>query len=351
MSSSLVSRDKKKIIAWLLLCMLLVAGMVVVGGYTRLSGSGLSITKWKLIHGVIPPLNQQEWEEEFAGYQNIPQYKAINTHMSLEEFKTIFWPEFFHRLLGRAIGIVFFIPMILFTIRKSVSKKLLFRMLGILLLGGLQGGIGWIMVKSGLQDNVYVSHFRLALHLSVAFIIFMLIEWLFLDIIYEKKFIKAENNKTVFPPFAILSYKIWFILLFIQIIFGAFVAGLHAGLVYNTWPDMNGEFFPSELYSSASYNNGLLGNAAFVQFIHRNLAILIVVILLFWWYLYKKYIRLCGIYNEFGLILLVITAQFFLGVITLLYGVPVFIALAHQLNALILWMVSILFIYKLLNYK
>ncbi len=355
-----ITRDKRAILIWLMFCVQLIALVVLIGGYTRLSGSGLSITQWKPIHGIIPPLNEAEWLEEFAGYQTTPQYRLINGDMSISGFKAIFWPEYIHRLLGRLIGISFALPLLIFALRKSITGKLLRRMIVILALGGLQGGIGWIMVKSGLQDAPYVSHTKLALHLSLAFSIFAMIIWTVFDIADFKKpdkqnYVKLRiNNKN-----HLTLYKIWFAALCVQIIFGAFMAGLHAGLVYNTWPTMNGEFIPDELFNSphndaislAAKANHMLQNITFIQFIHRSLAILLSFGFLFWWYLHKEYIRINNLGKGCALVSVIIFTQFILGVITLLYHVPLPIALAHHFTALILWFASIYLLYSLSYYN
>lgn len=344
-----------------MLCIQLIALTVMVGGYTRLSGSGLSITQWKPIHGIIPPLSEAQWQEEFAAYKTTPQYRLINNDMSVSGFKTIFWPEFIHRLLGRLIGMVFAIPLLIFAIRKSITGRLLWRTLGIFVLGGLQGAIGWIMVKSGLESSPYVSHTKLALHLSIAFAIFALILWTIFDIVECGKLGKKANKPISPTPnrHHITSYKFWFFLLCLQIIFGAFMAGLHAGLVYNTWPTMNGEFLPSEILSSLQSGNqsrtlaeqaaSMLQNITLIQFIHRTLAVFIAAYFLFWWYSHREYIKI----NQFNkgciLVTFITFTQFILGVLTLIYHVPLPIALMHHFTALILWSASIYLLYLLTN--
>lgn len=327
--NNFIYRDRTAIVVWLCLCALLVASMVFVGGYTRLSGSGLSITEWKPIHGVIPPLNMEEWQEEFAAYQASPQYQKINKGMSLEAFKTIFWPEFFHRLLGRAIGMVFLFPLLVFAIRKSISKSFGLRLTAIFALGGLQGVIGWFMVASGLVDNPHVSHLRLALHLSVAFAIYGLLVWAIKDAM------RCPEDKHGHVP---LGYLAWIDLLCAQIILGAMVAGLHAGLVYNTWPTMNGQWFPGDLLSElAWYENPVL-----VQFIHRNVALMVAFSFILWWFSARFYVKnksLCGLCAA---VTSVIAIQFILGVLTLLHMVPLSLALAHQMMALVLFTLAVL---------
>ncbi len=337
MSPQIIARDRKSILAWMLLCIALVGLMVFIGGYTRLSGSGLSITSWKPIHGSIPPTNEAQWQEEFEAYKDSPQYKQVNSDMTLEGFKTIFWPEFIHRLLGRIIGIVFFLPLIYFTLRGSISKNLFWKLFAILALGGLQGAIGWIMVKSGLVDSPHVSHIKLALHLGTAFLILALILWVFMGL-YGIARVSTRNSWAVF------SYRLWFFLLSLQLIFGAFMAGLHAGLIYNTWPYMDGEIFPSSTFSG-----NLLENIAFVQFTHRTIAIFLVCGFLLWCFKYKEYIKINNLGKCSSLILGVIFIQFILGVYTLVNEVPLAAALAHQITALVLWIIAVCMLYLLRN--
>ena len=334
---------------WLGTLALLIVAMILIGGATRLTDSGLSITEWKPVYGVIPPSNEKEWQEEFLAYQATPQYKLINRDMTITGFKSIFWPEYFHRLLGRLIGIVFAVPLVVFALRRSISKALLWRMIGILFLGGMQGGIGWIMVKSGLQDNPYVSHLKLALHLSLAFIIFALILWTIFDIIYHyRPDIIAEKCPTT-------TYRIWFALLCIQIVFGGFMAGLHAGLIYNTWPTMNGEFLPDGVFSppaamkddSSSLASRMLHNIAFIQFTHRTVAVFLVIGFLLWWYSYRDYIEKNRLNNASICLFSIIFIQFVLGVLTLIYHVPLSVALFHHFTALILWTAALFLLYKL----
>lgn len=319
--------------AWLAVCLLLITAMVFVGGYTRLSGSGLSITEWKPIHGVVPPLTISEWEEEFAAYKTSPQYQKINKGMSLDEFKTIFWPEYWHRVLGRLIGAVFFFPLLYFALTGCLSKRFGWRLAGIFLLGGLQGAVGWIMVKSGLQNDPHVSHLKLAMHLSLAFSLFGLILWAQLDI--KKK----SNPQSPMPK----AYILWFTLLCLQIVYGAFMAGLRAGLVYNTWPTMNGEWLPAELRAEG----GVIYNLTMVQFIHRTLAVIVALGFIFWWYRNRAYVKNNHLGKAAAGVAVVIALQFALGVLTLIHAVPLPLALAHQMTALLLFALSVVLLHRL----
>lgn len=341
MTHDLIHRDRRAAILWLALCAALVACMVLVGGYTRLSGSGLSITSWKPIHGTIPPLGEAEWQEEFDAYRLSPQYQKINRGMSLGEFKTIFWPEYFHRLLGRLMGAVFFLPLVVFVLRRALSRRLAWRLAGIFALGGLQGVIGWLMVASGLVDNPNVSHLRLALHLSLAFAIFALILWTLLDIAGSGQWAvnREKLPSTVHRPLA--TYSLWFTLLCIQIVYGAFVAGLHAGLIFNTWPDMNGQFLPDGLAAGEPWYENII----MIQFIHRKLAVLLAVGFLFWWWRYRDYVKNNRLGSICTGVTAIIAAQFTLGVATLLNQVPLPLALAHQMTALLLFAASVVLLH------
>ncbi len=340
-STEIIFRDRSAILIWLTICALLVALMVLVGGYTRLSGSGLSITEWKPIHGVIPPLNEAEWEEEFAAYRQSPQYLKVNMGMTLEEFKTIFWPEYWHRVLGRIVGIVFFIPLLLFAVRRSISKHFFWRLVAIFALGGLQGLVGWLMVASGLVDDPKVSFVRLAIHLSLAFVIFGLILWQLLQIAIPAKTAIHIPEAVVMGPRLRGGdgkkwYTLWFTLLFCQIILGALLAGQHGGLIYNTWPDMDGYLVPEGLWGD---------RIALTQFLHRKLAILLAFGFLFWWYFHRDYVKDRHLGKVCAGAAAILAAQFALGVLTLLHQVPLALALAHQMTALLLFTAGLILLH------
>ena len=343
---------------WLLLCITLVALMVLIGGYTRLSGSGLSITSWKPIHGVVPPLNDAQWQEEFTAYQTSPQYQKVNSGMSLDEFRTIFWPEFIHRLLGRLIGIVFFLPLAIFAFRRRIPPRLAWRLFGIFLLGGLQGLVGWLMVKSGLIDTPHVSPIRLAAHLSLAFAILGLLVWTFLDLLTSPSPLVGEggerglssytqSNALNVPPLPNRLprgerefYIAFFALLAVQIILGAFMAGTHAGLIYNTWPTMNGQWIPDDLWAVSPW----YANITLIQFLHRKLAIFLVVSYFIAWIITRKNnINIQPIKTAVAGLLLM---QFVLGITTLLYQAPLALALAHQITGMLLFISSVILLYQ-----
>jgi len=339
MQSYAVYRDKHAIIAWLLVCALLVAGMVLVGGYTRLSGSGLSITQWKPIHGVIPPIGEAQWQEEFEAYKATPQYAKVNLGMTLHEFKVIFWPEFIHRVLARVLGIVFFLPLLVFALRRSMSRRFGLRLLGIFALGGAQGLMGWLMVASGLVDAPYVSHLRLAAHLSLAFLIFSLILWALLDL--------KQDITGKFSTKSLAWYRIWFTMLCVQIVLGAFVAGLHAGLIYNTFPTMNGRWLPDGLWSMEPIHRNLFFNITTIQFLHRWLAVAVAFGFIFWWRSAREYVSSTLSVKRATAVAVIIAVQFTLGVLTLIHQVPLELALAHQMTALLLFTLAVALLHSL----
>lgn len=257
--------------AWLFIVAALVVAMVVVGGATRLTDSGLSITEWQPLLGAIPPLTSADWSVAFEKYRQIPEYREINAGMSLAEFQFIYWWEWAHRFLGRVIGLVFALPLAVFWMRGMLRPGLAPKLLGVLALGGLQGFFGWYMVQSGLSERVDVSHYRLALHLTTAFVILALVTWLAFDL-------RADDDSIVLHT--IPTTQVWLagailVLFFLQLVFGAFVAGLKAGLTYNTWPLMDGDMVPSGLLSMTPWWMNVTENITAVQFTHRTLAYIV----------------------------------------------------------------------------
>jgi len=319
----------------------MVAVMVVIGGITRLTHSGLSMTDWKLIMGMIPPLNELEWQVAFDQYKQFPEYQKVNTHFTLSEFKSIFFWEYLHRFIGRLIGIVFIVPFLIFLIRKSLDRKLIGRCLVLFGLGALQGFLGWFMVKSGLVDRPSVSHFRLAIHLSAAFGTFCYIIWVILTLI------RPNRNKESTGKLPLRS-RLLTMVISLQIIFGAFVAGLKAGLVYPTFPKMGDTWIPKivgEAFRSEGISS-LFSNMISVQFVHRTFAYVVVLLVLFIWSTSRKQ-NLTGLQkNSINILLITVLVQFTLGVLTLLYLVPVSLAVAHQLGALVLLSGSVVLMYS-----
>ncbi len=333
---------------WLFMICALIFAMVIVGGATRLTGSGLSITEWKPIVGAIPPLNIEDWNEAFEKYKQIPQYKEINEGMSLNEFKSIFWWEWGHRFLGRFIGLAFFLPFLFFLVTKRVESSLKPKFWLMFLGGGLQGFVGWYMVASGLTERVDVSQYRLAAHLGLAILLFSYIFWVAIglrrddNIAVSSGKLKHENADAGGHLKAHLKSPAYFItgLIFFQIIAGAFVAGLKAGKAHNTWPLMDGRFIPNGLDVMTPFWKNLFENVLTVQFNHRMIAyvIAIVVLLHFIQCLFSKsYTAVRGA----AFVLFLTVAQIALGIVTLLQFVPLDLALYHQGGAVILLSASL----------
>lgn len=325
-------KTNKSVIIWLLSGCVLIFIMVIVGGITRLTNSGLSMTDWHLITDTLPPLTEAKWQEAFNQYKQFPEYKLINVHndFTLSDYKFIYFWEWFHRFIGRAIGMVFIVPFIYFLIRKKLDNSTIKKCIILLGLGGLQGFFGWFMVKSGLIDNPDVSHFRLALHLTTAFITFAYTFWVALDLIYPVKRNVEKSLRTI------ARYTLFFLLL--QIIYGGFVAGLNAGLIHNHWPLMSdGQFIHDSVFLEQdslllSFTEGKSG----VQFVHRTLAYVVVAFILFLYFKSKNFNLDYNQKKGIQTLVLLVFVQFALGVFTLLYGVPLWLGLIHQINAFFL---------------
>ncbi len=315
------SRDRAMVRAWLAVVAVMIVAMVVVGGATRLTQSGLSITEWQPIHGVIPPLNTAQWQEEFAKYQQIPQYKELNQGMTLDGFKGIFWWEWSHRLLGRLIGVVVLLPLIFFWVTGRIEARMKPRIVALFLLGGLQGVVGWLMVKSGLSVRTSVSQYLLATHLTFAAILLSYTVWLARGLAPSP----LTGTRRRLRGMAGLIVG----LTFLQIFLGGLVAGLHAGLTYNTWPLMDGGLVPSGLFQLSPWWRNLFDTVATVQFDHRIGAYLLFA--LAWAHVWQArgtpFAR-----AALGLASLV-TLQAALGIMTLLLVVPLDVALTHQFGA------------------
>jgi cytochrome c oxidase assembly protein subunit 15 len=325
-SLSIEDRASDRIVQfWLVAVALLVLCMIAVGGATRLTDSGLSITEWQPILGAIPPMNEAHWLEAFEKYRQIPEYHLVNKGMSLEEFKFIYWWEWGHRFLGRIIGLAFAIPLIFFAMRGMLRPGALAKYLGVLALGGLQGGIGWYMVSSGLADRVDVSHYRLALHLSVAFLILGVLVWLAMDLREER----ARPSIGLPAGAAPLALAI-VVLVFGQVALGAFVAGLKAGLVYNTWPLMNGMVIPDDLFQFTPWAQNFVENPTTVQFNHRLVAYVVVALGLWHGIAVARSATSEEIRVSAMLVAAALLAQMALGIITLLHAVPIGLGIAHQ---------------------
>ena len=319
---------------WLTICLISVFLIILVGGLTRLTNSGLSITQWELFRGIMPPLNENTWNEYFELYKEIPQFKLINFNMNLAEFKIIFYWEYFHRILGRFIGIFFLIPLLYFHFTKKIKRDYILTCYIIFFLIVVQGIIGWYMVKSGLVNDVTVSHYRLSLHLSTALIIISSIFWLIINIknnTHKGFFNVAKKN---------IIFQILFFLILLQVILGAFVSGLDAGKIYQTWPLMGHSLVPNDLIFKNFNNFFDFNNHSLVQFYHRNLAYLITIyIFILGIYIYKKKIK--KIYYSFNLMIFFLIIQVILGVLTLLSGLNIYLASAHQIGSVLLILGSI----------
>lgn len=322
---------KRAVEVWLWLISALVFAMIIVGGATRLTDSGLSITEWKPILGAIPPLSDADWQAAFEKYRQIPEYHLVNKGMSLEDFKFIFWWEWGHRFLGRIIGLAFALPLLAFWATGRLRAGLPIKLASVLALGALQGAIGWYMVSSGLSERVDVSQYRLALHLSVAMAIFALTVWLALD---ERRARVGGSDATATDGVRRFA-GVLLVLIAVQIVLGAFVAGLRAGLVYNTWPSMNGAFVPSGYWIETHGLLSLFDSHAAVQFNHRMAAYVVLAAALYHaWVLLRG--GATGVARKSGLMLAAaILAQAVFGILTLLFHVPLSLGLVHQGGAAI----------------
>ena len=327
---------------WLISLLIFIAIIVIVGGLTRLTDSGLSITTWDVVSGILPPLNSNEWEKVFNLYKEIPQFYLLNQSMTLNEFKVIYYWEYIHRVLGRILGLLFLIPFIYIYFKKVLNNNYNWNFFVLFLLILLQGTVGWYMVKSGLVENTTVSHYRLAIHLNLALILFSAIFWYLLNIKNKKnKIFFNFNNNFILP-------KIFIFLVFLQITFGAFTSGLDAGKVYQTWPLMNNYFFPDDLSFRDIVFPKIFNEPSFVQFIHRKLAyiILLFVLVISFLTFYKKNKEM---YNSVYFLLAMIFVQIILGIFTLLSGAYILIASLHQISTILLLISSIYFYYKSLK--
>ena len=322
--------SRKAIGIWLFVICGMIAAMVVLGGLTRLTGSGLSITEWKPIHGALPPLSDAQWQEEFDAYKAIPQYKRINKGMTVDEFKSIFWWEWAHRNLGRLIGIAFLIPFLVFLFQSRIERALLPRLIGLFVLGGMQGALGWFMVMSGLKDRVDVSQHRLVAHLALALAIYAAMLWTALPL-WRREWPVKQTAHPLFRWSLIVSA-----LIFVQILLGGFVAGLDAGLTYNTWPLMDGKFIPDGLFAHTPWWLAPLEDVTTVQFDHRLMAYVVTAAVLALWFAGRRQ-SLGGAARMTSVALVgAVALQVLLGIWTLLSVAPVWLSALHQLGAVVL---------------
>jgi len=318
---------------WLITMFFIISIMIVVGGLTRLTDSGLSITEWQLFSGLLPPLNQNDWILYFKLYKEIPEFKLQNFGMTLQEFKIIFWWEWAHRFLGRVIGLSYLIPLIYFSFKLKITKIL--DLYFIFFLICFQGFIGWYMVSSGLVDRVDVSHFRLSIHLLIAFLILSLIFWNYLK---YQNYNQVDNGINSIIPF------IFLVLILIQIVIGAFVSGMDAGKIYNSWPLMGNTYFPNDNNIENLFKLSAFSNPSLVQFIHRNLAYLIgLFYLLIFFKVYKNKIN--ELYRSVNILGFFIILQIILGIFTIVLGAQIYIAAVHQVSSIFLVTSSIYFFF------
>ena len=324
---------KKNISIWLIFMFFLISFMIIVGGLTRLTDSGLSITKWQLFSGFLPPFTATQWDHYFNLYKEIPEFKLQNYSMNLEEFKVIFWWEWAHRFLGRIIGLFFLVPLIYFSFKVKINK--IIDLYFIFFLICFQGFIGWYMVSSGLVDRVDVSHYRLSVHLLIAFLIISLIFWNYLKLSITNT--SKEKLNFLFPVFLL-------ILIFFQISIGAFVSGMDAGRIYNSWPLMGSSYFPNDSSYIDLFKLSAFDEPSLVQFLHRNLAYFICIYYLYIVInIYKK--KLFSLYFSVKLIGSFLLIQIILGILTLLYGAQIILASMHQISSIFLVSSCIYFLF------
>lgn len=330
-TSAVNERSHSRVVAiWLLVCCVTIFAMVVLGGVTRLTGSGLSMVQWAPIMGVLPPLNAVDWQAAFDLYQQYPEYQIKNQGMDLAGFKSIFYFEWSHRVLGRTIGVMFAIPFGYFLIRGQISRSMIPKMFVLFLLGGLQGLMGWYMVQSGLVDVPHVSQYRLVAHLSLAIVIYAYMFWLVMDLLDPERNVPRSHNRLALASLGLLAFS------FVTVVSGGFVAGLKAGFAFNTFPLMNGQWIPENiLYMQPLWRN-LFENIATVQFTHRLLAISLAVLILgFVSYAWRE-VTDSRLRLGLALALLAMITQVTLGITTLLLAVPIPLAAAHQAGAVLL---------------
>ena len=339
-TSHQTARDKarRQIAHWLLACCGLVFAMVVLGGVTRLTRSGLSIVEWQPISGILPPLTQEAWLTLFEKYRHSPEYHQVNAGMSLDDFKGIFWLEYYHRLLGRIIGLTFFVPFLWFLVKGRIDARLGLRLGGIFVLGGLQGVMGWYMVDSGLIHDPRVSPFRLTTHLLLAFAIYAAMLWTALDLASPR----SEDAGSAAVRSLRRAMMLVTALVLLMLITGGIVAGTRSGLAYNTFPLMNGHIIPPELFMLDPWHGNFAHNPATIQFNHRLFAWVLAFFVPWIWWRSRHTDIAPRTQRLFHLLLAVLGAQIALGIATLLHAVPVALGAAHQGGALVVFTVALI---------
>jgi len=334
------ARDLGAVALWLLVCAAMVFIMVVIGGITRLTGSGLSMVEWRPVYGFLPPLTAEAWQRVFELYRTSPQYLEVNAGMSLEAFRGIFWWEYFHRLWGRIIGLVFFLPFIWFLLRGRIGGALALKLLSIFLLGGAQGVLGWYMVKSGLVDIPEVSQYRLAAHFFMAFLIYGLLIWTALSLLYPARHAIGDSRHGAVRRLSLTALG----LVAITVISGAFVAGTDAGFIFNTFPLMDGRIVPPGYFEDrwAAFED-----LATIQFNHRVLAILTFAVIVWLWWQSRWLALVPRARRAANILLAVAVLQVMIGITTLLMVVPVYMGATHQAGALVLFTATLWLVFEL----
>ncbi len=324
------NRNPHHVAVWLLIVCALIYMVIAIGGYTRLSGSGLSMVDWKPVTGVLPPLTQSQWQTEFDTYKQFPEYRYVNQDMTLDGFKTIFWVEYLHRVAGRLVALVFLLPLLYFWIRGYLSGAMRLRLVVVFMVGGLQGLLGWYMVKSGLVSDPSVSQYRLTAHLGLAVLLYSYILWLALSLLVRK-----PDSGTTCPPRLLATAVICVGLVAVMLFSGGFMAGTHAGFIFNTFPQMNGEWIPDQIFSLTPFWLNLLENTVAIQFFHRWMAVVTITAVVILW-LQRFTIRRSALKVVLDVVLAVVLIQFMMGVATLISQVELPIALIHQSGSVLL---------------
>lgn len=340
-----MNKAKKQIGIWLLVGVAMIVVQVVIGGITRLTESGLSITKWDVVMGTLPPLNQQEWQKVFDDYKQSPQGKLINTGMDVAGFKTIFWWEYIHRVWARLFAPVFLIPLLIFLLQKKIKRKLLYQLLLVFVLGGLQGALGWFMVSTGLNKVPWVSPYSLCAHLLLAVVLLAYLLWLALRQFYPV----TDSGNSSIRKFA------WgiVIIIFIQLGFGAFMAGgiAPAAIWYPTFPKIGNSWIPENIFTLSNPQwHTLLESPAFIQLAHRSTAYLLIILIFIFWMKAKKFSLSSPVRNGLNLLLLMIFVQALLGIFTLINAqgkVPVTLGVLHQLGGLVTFSIAVFILFQL----
>ena len=337
--SEVVNNNNKQVATWLLVCCALVFAMVVLGGVTRLTGSGLSMADWRPVTGVLPPIGDSEWQQVFEIYKETPEFQKKNSHMDVNDFKGIFWLEYLHRLLGRTIGIAFLLPFLFFVWKGYIQKREFPKYTLMFVLGGMQGVLGWYMVKSGLVDNPHVSQYRLTAHLIAAFLIYAYMFWVALSLLFPPR--SADRHPWYGKTLALTA------LITVTIISGGFVAGLKAGKIYNTFPKMGEYWIPPDFLALEPAWRNFFDNMATVQFDHRILAITTFALIVAYWANLRKSELPARVRRGVNALLHTAVLQVALGISTLLLVVPVLLAATHQAVAMLLFTIALYLVHAL----